>query len=146
MAWFTLTGDYSTYGQSVRNGVQTAVDEVNGVNGFTPSTGCFEDSKGDSTEVATQSRNLLTRRRHCNCRCRAGWRQPQRLQLHRFRGAYDYPFVYRSWISRYWRLHFPRNVITDDVQAQQMADYASELLLLSKNWLFFTPITTMELH
>jgi branched-chain amino acid transport system substrate-binding protein len=56
-----LTGDYATYGQSVRNGVQTAIDEINaegGVNGFTLQL-IAEDSKGESTEAANAVQKLI---------------------------------------------------------------------------------------
>lgn len=59
----SLTGPVSTYGQSVRNAVQMAVDEINaagGINGNKINL-IVRDDKGDATEAANVTRYFIDR-------------------------------------------------------------------------------------
>ena len=59
----SLTGSVSTYGQSVRNAVTMAVDDINaagGINGRQISLVILDD-KGDGTEAAQAARRLIDR-------------------------------------------------------------------------------------
>lgn len=59
----SLTGPVSTYGQSVRNAVEMAVDEINSAGGINGSkiNLIIRDDKGDATEAANIARYLIDR-------------------------------------------------------------------------------------
>lgn len=59
----SLTGPVSTYGQSVRNSVEMAVDEINAAGGINGSkiNLIIQDDKGDATEAANVTRYLIDR-------------------------------------------------------------------------------------
>ena len=59
----SLTGPVSTYGQSVRNSVEMAVDEINAAGGINGSkiNLIIRDDKGDATEAANVTRYLIDR-------------------------------------------------------------------------------------
>lgn len=130
-----LTGDYSTYGQSVRNGVQTAVDEVNekgGVNGFTLQL-VAEDSKGDSTEAANAIQKLIDQDKvTAIVGAVLSGETATVAPIAQDSGVLMItPSSTAPGLADTGDYIF-RNVITDDVQAQQMADYAVSELGLEK--------------
>ncbi len=126
-----LTGDYATYGQSVRNGVQTAIDEINadgGVNGYTLQL-IAEDSRGESTEAANAIQKLIDQDRvTAIVGAVLSGETATVAPIAQDSGVLMVtPSSTAPGLTDIGDYIF-RNVITDDVQAQQMAEYAvSEL-------------------
>ncbi|MGI6621218.1 MAG: ABC transporter substrate-binding protein [Bacillota bacterium] len=122
-----LTGDYATYGQSVRDGVQTAIDEINaegGVNGYTLQL-IAEDSRGESTEAANAVQKLIDQDKVTaivgavlsgETATVAPIAQDAGVLL-------ITPSSTAPGLTEVGDYIF-RNVITDDVQARQLAEYA----------------------
>ncbi len=130
-----LTGDYATYGQSVKNGVQTAVDEINeqgGVNGFTIQL-IAEDSKGDSTEAANAIQKLIDQDKvTAIVGAVLSGETATVAPIAQDSGVLMItPSSTAPGLADTGDYIF-RNVITDDVQAQQMAEYAVSELELTK--------------
>ncbi len=140
-----LTGDYATYGQSVKNGVQTAVDEINeqgGVNGFTLQL-IAEDSKGDSTEAANAIQKLIDQDKvTAIVGAVLSGETATVAPIAQDSGVLMItPSSTAPGLADTGDYIF-RNVITDDVQAQQMAEYAISELGLTKLLLFMLITTT----
>ncbi len=130
-----LTGDYATYGESVRNGIQTAVDEINangGVNGFTIKL-IAEDSKGDSTEAANAIRKLIDQDKVTGIvgAVLSGETATVAPIAQDSQVLMITPSSTAPGLADTGDYIF-RNVITDDVQAQQMAEYAVAQIGLKK--------------
>lgn len=130
-----LTGDYATYGQSVRNGVQTAIDEINekgGVNGLTLQL-VAEDSKGDSTEAANAIQKLIDQDKVTAIvgAVLSGETATVAPIAQDFGVLMITPSSTAPGLADTGDYIF-RNVITDDVQARQMAEYAVSELGLEK--------------
>ena len=130
-----LTGDYATYGQSVRNGVQVAIDEINdkgGVNGFTLKL-VAEDSKGDSTEAANAIQKLIDQDKvTAIVGAVLSGETATVAPIAQDAGVLMItPSSTAPGLADTGDYIF-RNVITDDVQASQMAEYVIEELGLGK--------------
>lgn len=121
-----LTGDYATYGQSVRNGVEVAVEEINGsggVDGFKLEL-VAEDSKGDSAEAANAVQKLIDQDKVTAIIGAVLSGETATVAPI----AQDAGVVMITPSSTAPGLadvgdYIFRNVITDDVQAKQMAEY-----------------------
>ncbi len=122
-----LTGDYATYGISVKNGVQIAIDETNvagGVQGYTLLL-VAEDSKGDSTEAANALQKLIDQDKvTAVVGAVLSGETATAAPIAQDAGV---PMITASatapGIADIGDYIF-RNVITDDVQTSQMAEYA----------------------
>ncbi|HHT85899.1 MAG TPA: ABC transporter substrate-binding protein [Firmicutes bacterium] len=130
-----LTGDYATYGQSVRNGVQTAIDEINaegGVNGFTLQL-IAEDSKGESTEAANAVQKLIDQDKvTAIVGAVLSGETATVAPIAQDSGVLMVtPSSTAPGLTDTGDYIF-RNVITDDVQARQLAEYVVSELGLKK--------------
>ncbi len=122
-----LTGDYATYGQSVKNGVEIAVDEINksgGVNGFDIQL-VAEDSKGDSAEAANAVQKLIDQDKvTAIVGAVLSGETATVAPIAQDAGVVMItPSSTAPGLADIGEYIF-RNVITDDVQARQMAEYA----------------------
>ncbi len=130
-----LTGDYATYGTSVKNGVQIAIDEVNakgGVQGYTLEL-LAEDSKGDSTEAANAVQKLIDQNKVTaivgavlSGETATAAPIAQDAGVLMITASATAPGIADTGDFIF------RNVITDDVQSAQMAEYAVTTLGLKK--------------
>lgn len=130
-----LTGDYATYGVSVRNGVQTAIDEINaegGINGYTLKL-IAEDSKGQSTEAANAVQKLIDQDKvTAIVGAVLSGETATVAPIAQDSGVLMVtPSSTAPGLTDVGDYIF-RNVITDDAQAQQMAEYAVTQLGLNK--------------
>jgi len=130
-----LTGDYATYGTSVKNGVQTAIDQVNaegGIEGYMLEL-VPEDSRGDSAEAANAVQKLIDQDKVTaivgavlsgETATVAPIAQDAGVLM--ITASATAPGIADTGDYIF------RNVITDDVQAAQMAEYAVTTLGLHR--------------
>ncbi len=121
-----LTGDYATYGQSVRNGVELAIEEINGsggVDGFKLEL-VAEDSKGDSAEAANAVQKLIDQDKvTAIVGAVLSGETATVAPIAQDAGVVMItPSSTAPGLTDVGEYIF-RNVITDDVQAKQMAEY-----------------------
>ncbi|MGI6643590.1 MAG: ABC transporter substrate-binding protein [Bacillota bacterium] len=130
-----LTGDYATYGNSVKNGIQVAIDEVNaqgGVQGYKLQL-IAEDSKGDSTEAANAVQKLIDQDRvTAIVGAVLSGETATAAPIAQDSGVLMItPSATAPGIADIGDFIF-RNVITDDIQSAQMAEYAVTTLGIKK--------------
>ncbi len=130
-----LTGDYATYGQSVRNGIQTAIDEINeqgGANGLKLQL-IAEDSKGDSTEAANAIQKLIDQDKvTAIVGAVLSGETATVAPIAQDSGVLMItPSSTAPGLADTGDYIF-RNVITDDVQARQLAEYVVNEIKLEK--------------
>ena len=126
-----LTGDYASYGVSVRQGIEIAIEEVNAAGGINGAQIVLiaEDTKGDTTEAANATSKLVERD---NVSVIVG----AVLSGETFAGApiandagvtMISPASTATGIPQEGEYIF-RNTLADEVQAAQLAEYANQEL------------------
>ncbi|MDI6600558.1 MAG: ABC transporter substrate-binding protein [Thermoanaerobacteraceae bacterium] len=136
-----LTGNTATYGTSVKNGVEIAVDEFNANGGYNGQTVelVAEDSRGDQTEASNATRKLIEQDKVFAIV--GAVLSSETLTAAPTANDAGIPMISPSATAPGVPEVGPyifRNCIADNVQAAQMAEYAAKELGLKKFAVMYT--------